>query len=140
LRVKQLVVLAKSISAGGAATVVDLATMALLVSACGVSARIASVPALLVAGTVNFLGNRHFAFGATGEGAARQARLFALVHLVTLTLNAVLFDFAMRAADARVPYWPIRLAVSTSVYLAWSFPMFRRIFRPRTRSSALEPR
>lgn len=116
--------------AGGAATAVDLAAMFAMVSLRGLSPRLASVPALLLAGTVNFLGNRHLAFRAEGGSVAQQAKRFACVHLVTLTLNAVLFDLAIRGLGAHAPFWLLRLVVSNVVYLGWSFPMFRRVFRP----------
>ena len=126
----RLVVLAKSMLAGGAATAVDLGALFVMVSLFGVPPRVASIPALVLAGTVNFLGNRHFAFRSASGAGARQAKLFVLVHLVTLTLNALLFDLAIRGLGGHVPYWALRLAVSNAVYLSWSFPMFRRVFRP----------
>jgi putative flippase GtrA len=127
--VKRLLVLARSLLAGGAATLVDLAALTAMVSLCGIAPRFASVPALVLAGAVNFLGNRHFAFRASSASAARQAKLFVLVHLVTLGLNAVVYDLALRALAAHVPYWALRLVVSNVIYLAWSFPMFKRVFR-----------
>jgi putative flippase GtrA len=126
---KRLVVLAKSMLAGGAATVVDLGALALMVSVLGIAPRVASIPALALAGTVSFAGNRHFAFRAAGGDPARQAKLFVLVHLATLALNAMLFDLAMRGLGEHVPYWALRMVVSNVVYLSWSFPMFRRVFR-----------
>lgn len=127
---KRLLVLARSMLAGGVATLVDLGGLFVLVSLLGVGPRAASVPALVVAGAVNFLGNRHFAFRAAGDSGARQAKLFVLVHLITLSLNAVLFDMAIRGLGTYAPYWALRLVISNLVYLSWSFPMFRRVFRP----------
>lgn len=116
--------------AGGVATIVDMTTLAVLVSALGVPARVASVPALLLGGAANFLGNRHFAFRATSGSGRRQAVLFGLVFAVTLALSAFFFDVALRAGLG--PYWLVRLVVSNIVYFGWSFPMFRLVFaRPR---------
>jgi putative flippase GtrA len=126
---KRLVVLARSMLAGGAATIVDLAALAAMVSLLGIAPRVASIPALALAGTVSFLGNRHFAFRAANGDPARQAKLFLVVHLTTLALNAIVFDVAIRALGAHVPYWALRMAASNVVYLAWSFPMLRRVFR-----------
>jgi putative flippase GtrA len=128
---KRLVVLARSMLAGGAATIVDLGALALMVSLLGVAPRVASIPALALAGTVSFLGNRHFAFRAASGDRTRQAKLFVLVHLATLALNAIAFDLAIRGLGERLPYWAVRMVVSNVIYLSWSFPMFRRVFRVR---------
>lgn len=128
---KRLLVLAKSMLAGGAATVVDLGALTFMVSLLGIAPRVASVPALALAGTVSFLGNRHFAFRAASGDRRRQAAHFVIVHLATLALNALLFDVAMRALGDRLPYWALRMVVSNVVYLSWSFPMFRRVFNTR---------
>jgi putative flippase GtrA len=135
---KRLVVLAKSMLAGGAATVVDLGALAFMVSLLAIAPRVASIPALALAGTVSFLGNRHFAFRAASGDPARQAKLFVLVHLATLAFNAILFDLAIRGVGDRLPYWVVRMVVSNVVYLAWSFPMFRRVFRASPVGSVLD--
>jgi putative flippase GtrA len=124
---RRLLVLVRSMLAGGVATVVDMATLALLVSVLEVPARVASVPALLLGGATNFFGNRHFAFRATAGNAGRQAVLYGFVFVVTLALTALFFDLAIRAGFG--PYWLVRLVVSNLVYLGWSFPMFRLVFR-----------
>ncbi len=131
---KRVLVLAKSMLAGGAATIVDLGALAFMVSLLGVAPRVASIPALALAGTVNFLGNRHFAFRATSDDGARQAKLFVLVHAVTLALNAIVFDIAIRGLGDRLPYWALRMVVSNVIYLSWSFPMFRRVFASKVLS------
>lgn len=125
---KRLALLGRSMLAGGAATIVDLGTLFLLVDVLGIAPRVASVPALLLAGSVMFFGNRRFAFRATSSDPVRQLVRFAGVQAVTLALNAVLFDLAMSAVGARAPYWAVRLLVSNAVFLTWSFPMFRRVF------------
>ena len=118
--------------AGGAATLSDLAVLALLVSALHVDARIANVPALLVGGVVNFVGNRHFAFRAARGSLARQAALYTLVEVVALALNGVLYDASIALVPgARGAYWLVRLATSHVVFLCWSYPLWRRVFRVR---------
>jgi putative flippase GtrA len=136
MRLQGVLVLVRSMLAGGVATLVDLGTLTLLVSVIGVSPRVASLPALLLGGAANFLGNRHFAFRAASGDAKRQAVSFGLVFVVTLALTGFFFDLAMRVGVARVvPYWIVRLIVSNIVYLGWSFPMFRLVFRPSTTAS-----
>ena len=127
---KQWRTLARSMIASGAATVTDLGSLTLLVSALGLSPRVASIPALLAAGVVNFAANRRFAFGVRGGGVRRDALLFGCVQLVTIALNALCFDIAMRVIGATLFYWVVRLVISNAFYLVWSYPMFGRIFSP----------
>ena len=121
----------RALLAGGAATLADVGTLALLVSAFGLTPRAASVPALLVGGVVNFLGNRHFAFRATRGSVVRQAALYALVEALALAANGVLFDVAMRFLPPALAwaYVPVRLVTSHVVFLAWSYPLWRLVFR-----------
>ena len=117
--------------AGAAATLADIAVLALLVSALGVAPRVASIPALVVGGVVNFLGNRHFAFRASQGSLARQAVLYAIVELAALAANGILFDLAMRLLPSSLAwaYVPVRLVTSHLVFLAWSYPLWRFVFR-----------
>jgi putative flippase GtrA len=115
--------------AGALATLVDVGVLALLVSGLGWDARAASVPALVLGGVANFLGNRHFAFRARRGSLARQAALYALVELVALAQNGVLYDFVLRAFPiATHAYWVVRLVTSHVVFLAWSYPLWKRVF------------
>lgn len=122
--------LARSIAVGGLATLVDQAALFAFIVLLGFSPRAASVPALLLAATAQFAGQRHLAFRASGD-PFRQALHFTGVHAITLLLNAVLFDVALRFAGAYVPYWALRLLIGNAVYLAWSYPMLRRVFAIR---------
>lgn len=125
--------LLRSFLAGGAATLADIAVLALLVNVLGASPRLANFPALVAGGVVNFLGNRHFAFRATEGSLARQATLYTLVEIVALVLNGVLFDVVVRlppiAPHAAAWVVPVRLATSNLVFLAWSYPLWRLVFR-----------
>jgi putative flippase GtrA len=117
--------------AGGAATLADVAVLAVLVSVIGLAPRVASIPALLAGGVVNFLGNRHFAFRATEGSLARQAVLYTMVELAALAGNGALFDVVMRLLPASLAwaYVPVRLVTSHIVFLAWSYPLWRLVFR-----------
>ena len=121
----------RALLAGGAATLADIAVLALLVSLVGLSPRVASIPALAVGGVVNFLGNRHFAFRASRGSLARQAVLYALVELAALAANGILFDVVMRLLPHGLAwaYVPVRLVTSHLVFLAWSYPLWRLVFR-----------
>ena len=121
----------RALLAGGAATLADIAVLALLVSAVGLAPRVASIPALVVGGFVNFLGNRHFAFRATSGSLAKQAVLYAVVELAALAANGVLFDVVMRVLPPGLAwaYVPVRLVTSHVIFLAWSYPLWRLVFR-----------
>jgi putative flippase GtrA len=115
--------------AGAAATLIDLAVLAVLVTGFHVGARVASLPALLAGGVANFVGNRHFAFRARQGSLARQVVLYTLVEVVALALNGVLYDTALRTWPGVVhEYWLVRLATSHLVFLLWSYPLWRRVF------------
>jgi putative flippase GtrA len=116
--------------AGIAATAADIATLALLVSLLHVDARLASLPALVVGGVVNFVGNRHFAFRARAGHVGKQAAGYTAVEIVALALNGLLYDTVLRLVPgARALYWLVRLATSHAVFLGWSYPLWGRVFR-----------
>ena len=116
-------------AAGIAATAVDVGTLAFLVSVMHVDARVASIPALLAGGVANFIGNRHYAFRAKDGDLGRQALGYTVVELIALALNGVLYDTALRTVPvAAHAYWAVRLVTSHVVFLAWSFPLWRRVF------------
>jgi putative flippase GtrA len=124
-------------AAGIAATAVDLGTLAILVSVFHVGAREASIPALVAGGVANFIGNRHFAFRAKNGSLARQAVGYTVVELIALALNGVLYDTVLRTfPDASHAYWAVRLVTSHLVFLAWSYPLWRRVFRTPTSRAA----
>jgi putative flippase GtrA len=121
--------LARAGIAGVAATLVDVGTLAVLVSLLHWDPRAASVPALVLGGLANFVGNRHFAFRAARGSLARQAVLYTVVEVLALAFNGALYDAALRALpNAAHVYWLVRLATSHLVFLAWSYPLWNRVF------------
>jgi putative flippase GtrA len=125
-------------AAGIIATAVDLATLSLLVSGLHMSPHVANVPALVMGGIANFLGNRHFAFRSSREPLAKQAIGYTLVEIVALALNGWLFEIALRLfPHATNAYWALRLATSHIVFLLWSYPLWCFVFRA---SPARSPR
>ena len=118
--------------AGIAATAVDLATLAVLVSLLRVDARLANLPALVAGGVANFVGNRHFAFRAREGSFARQALGYTVVELAALAFNGLLYDMVLRSVPAAAhAYWAVRLVTSHVVFLCWSYPLWRRVFSVR---------
>jgi putative flippase GtrA len=122
--------LLRSGAAGLAATAADLATLALLVSGADWNARAANVPALLVGGIVNFIGNREYAFHAREGNVAAQAAGYAVVEGIALVFNGILYDFVLREIPtAASVYWLVRLFTTNLVFLFWSYPLWHFVFR-----------
>lgn len=110
------------------ATVTDLGVLALLVSGLGVSPRVASVPALVLGISVQFAGNKWFAFGDRSRDWLRQGAQFLGVEAAGFVANIVLFDLAITLT--RLPYLPLRLLTTNLVYFCFCLPLWSRIFRP----------
>jgi putative flippase GtrA len=131
-RREHLMTILRSGLAGAAATGADLATLSLLVAVGHWDPRSANVPALIVGGVVNFVGNREFAFHAREGNVAKQALGYSAVEGAALALNGVLFDAAMRwMPQGPELFWLVRLVTTNIVFLAWSYPLWRRVFRVR---------
>lgn len=126
----------RSVGVGLLATGVDIALLWLFIHFAGFTPAQANLPALLVGMAVQYVGNKYVAFEDRSSDHLRQGSLFALVEGGTLGLNALGFHFLVTLTD--VPYPLARVGVTLAVYLAFSFPLWRLIFRPspRRRSSA----
>jgi putative flippase GtrA len=124
----------RSLLAGGVATLADLATLFVLVSLLHLAPREANVPSLLAGAAVQFFANRHFVFRAKEGSIAKQALLFFVVEAAALLLNGVLYDHAMRIVAPSL-YAIARLVTSNVVYVFFSYPLWRFVFRTR-RSAA----
>lgn len=122
-------VVLRSAAVGLLATATDLIVLAVLVSGFGVSPRIASVPALVLGISVQFVGNKWFAFGDRSRDVLRQGAQFLGVEAVGFVANLVLFDLAVTLT--RLPYLPLRLLTTNVVYFCLCLPLWSLIFRPR---------
>jgi putative flippase GtrA len=120
------------------ATLADLGTLAMLVSILHVDPRAANVPALLAGAAVQFFANRHFVFDAREGSLAKQATLFVLVESMALVLNGLLFHHAMRIAPPAL-YAVARLVTSNLVYLGFSYPLWRFVFRTNRTTAPWTP-
>lgn len=117
---------------GLVATLGDLGTLTLLVQVFAVSPRIASVPALLVGNVVMFFAQK-LAFEAKGGDVRRELVRFALVQAGGFLLTAALYDAALAfVPGAKSWYVATRLVVTNLVWLGYSFPLWRWVFRART--------
>ena len=122
----------RSAAVGIVATIADVGALFVLVQGLGVPAVWANVPTLLLGMTVQYLGNKYVAFEDDSKDHLRQGSLFALVEVGTLILNAVGFHLLVTLTD--VPFSLARLMVAFTVYMAFSFPLWARIFK-RDRSA-----
>ena len=128
--------LARSAGAGAVSTLVDLASITILVELLHVSKRAANVPALTLGAITMFVGQKYFAFRAAGD-VRKEIVLFAGIQVGGFVLNAFLFDLAIRSSLLAARYYLItRMAVGNVVWLGYSFPMWHLVFKPR---DALHP-
>lgn len=124
---RRVAVVLRSFGVGGVATLVDLATLALLVSGFGVAPRVASLPALTLGIVVQFFGNKLVAFADDTPDWARQGAEFLGVEALGFVLNLVLFDRMM--VLTRLPYLVARVITTSFVYFAVCLPLWSRIFK-----------
>jgi putative flippase GtrA len=113
---------------GGAATAVDLVSLILLVELLRLDPRWANVPALTLGLAVQFVGNKFFAFQDRRPDYLRQGSLFLLVEAGAFALNALIFHLLVTLAAT--PYLLARLAGAALVYVGFSYPLWRLIFKP----------
>jgi putative flippase GtrA len=127
---------ARSTLVGVLATFVDLGLVALAVGALHVAPRAANVPALLAGAVVQFVGNRRFAFRAGSGSLRRQIALFSLTELAALALNGLLFELVARLVPLGAAGAVATRAITTNaVYVLYSYPLWRRVFRPAVAAS-----
>lgn len=123
--------LVRSGMAGTISTLVDLATLTLLVEVAKWSPRGANIPALVLGGITMFIGQKYFAFRASGD-VKKELLLFVLVQAGALFLNGFLFDLGMRVSlFAARHYVILRMAVGNVVWLGYSFPLWHLVFKQR---------
>jgi len=120
----------RSAGVGALSTLADLGALFILVQWARLKPALANVPALLAGVSIQFLGNKLFAFGNQSRGRAllRQGGQFALIETGALALNAL--SFQLLVAQAGLPYLLARVLSSAAVYLGYSFPLWNRLFQP----------
>jgi len=106
------------------ATLVDFTVMSVLVSGFEVAPALATAVGAATGGVTNFTLGRRWIFGATGAPAAPQAWRYALVSLVSLSLNAG-GEYALHDRLG-IQYVLARVLVAVGVSVCWNFPLQRR--------------
>ena len=142
-RTARLATFARSALTGGAATLVDLGVIALVVGLLHLAPAVANVPALLAGAVVQFFGNRHFAFRGGSGGLARQAALFVVTEAITLLLNGGVYHLVVThvplGAHAVVGAVLLRAVTTNLVFVLWSYPVWKRIFAPAPAALLSDP-
>lgn len=92
--------------------------------------------ALALGISIQFVGNKLFAFRDRSPAWLRQAMLFLAVEAAGYAANLALFDFfSMRS---RVPYPILRLVIGSFVYFGICLPLWTRIFgKPESRGATI---
>ena len=119
--------LLRSAAVGIVATAVDVGALFLLIEGLGIPAVWANVPTLTLGMAVQYVGNKYVAFRDTSRDHLRQGGLFLLVGIGTLLLSAV--GFHLLVTLTTIPFGLARPLVALVVYLAFSFPLWGRIFK-----------
>jgi putative flippase GtrA len=123
---RQLPTLTRSAVVGVVATLVDLVALMLLVDVLGRAPEAANIPALLLGVSVQFAGNKWFAFRDRSKDLLRQGGKFVVIEAGALVLNALAFHLLIQLTV--IPYPVARLVASALVYFGYSFPLWGRIF------------
>lgn len=127
---------ARSLAVGGAATLCDWATLALLVELGHWRETSANVPALLVGAAAQFFGCRHLVFAAARGNLKRQLAGFAAVEAATLALNGLAFHLLVTLTPA--PYWMARPTGTFVVFAVLSYPLWKLVFRGSLKTLSVE--
>ncbi|MBK6514370.1 MAG: GtrA family protein [Polyangiaceae bacterium] len=117
----------KSSSVGALATFIDFAVLAALVSGASLDPRLASPFALTAGLSVQFVGNKVFAFGDRRQAWGRQAAAFLGVEALAFCANLALFDVAVQALP--LPYLLVRALCQSLVYFGLCLPLWSRVFQ-----------
>jgi putative flippase GtrA len=112
---------------GGLATIPHLVALIILVYLFHVNDRLANPPALIIGLTIQFFGNKYFAFEDHSPRLLHQGSLFLLVEVGAFLLNLGIYDFL-------VAFWQINciaamLIGTFVVYQGFSFPLWGYIFK-----------
>jgi putative flippase GtrA len=122
---------------GGLATIPHLLSLWLLVDFFGVDKQLANPPALIIGLTIQFFGNKYFAFEDHSPRLLHQGSLFVLVEIGAFVLN--LATFALLVALFDMHWLPAMLIGTAVVYQGFSFPLWGYIFKKSVEEPAPVP-
>jgi putative flippase GtrA len=120
---------------GAIATVVDFASLVLLVELGRVSIPVAAFLAASAGAVVCFVMNKHVAFRDRSPVTLHQVGRFGIVAVAA----ALLMALAMRivAVDLGLPYPAAKVLCAALVFIAWTYPAQRRLVFARRPAPAV---
>ena len=122
---------------GTVATLADNCVLFLLVQGLHWSPLSANVPSLLAGMGIQFLGNRYLVFqGARERSMSHQVLGFTLLEFVAFPLNAVLYYVLLEWLS--IPYMLARPMGTAIVFLGFSYPSWKWVFRGQTKTGLNE--
>ncbi|HVY24944.1 MAG TPA: GtrA family protein [Polyangiaceae bacterium] len=127
----------RSLVVGGGGTALDFAALALSLHFLGLGATAARVVGLLAGGVVLFYGSRSFAFRATAEGAAPQARRFVIAEVVGFPLNIIAFKLLLAWLPGVRPEL-LSLLANFLLFVTYYYPVRSQLVF-KTRSDSAPP-
>jgi putative flippase GtrA len=119
--------LGRSWIVGGLATVPHLLGLIILVELFGVEKRLANPPALIIGLTIQFFGNKYFAFEDHSPRLLHQGSWFLLVEIGAFLLNMGIYDWLV--ATWSVNFIVAMLVGTFVVYQGFSYPLWGYIFK-----------
>ena len=111
---------------GGASTAADVAVLALLVER-GAPIAPSAFAGSLCGALVSFVMNKYVAFRDRSPVRAGQLLAFGLVAAATALIMALAMQLV--AVDLGVPYLLAKAICAASVFVVWSYPAQKRVFR-----------
>jgi putative flippase GtrA len=122
--VKNLRQLAAAGMGGAVGSVLDVATLVLLVEH-GTRVPVAAFCGAAAGAVVNFALNKYIAFRDRSRISGRQLARFGLVAVATATLMALAMQLV--AVKLGVPYLLAKLLCAAVVFAVWTYPAQRRL-------------
>jgi putative flippase GtrA len=113
---------ARSLVVGGGGTLLDFGALAISLHWLGLSPTGARVVGLLAGAVVLFYGSRSFAFRATAEGAAPQARRFVVAEVIGFPLNILVFKLLLAWLPGVRPEL-LSLLANFLLFVAYYYPV-----------------
>ena len=120
---------------GATGTLLDFATLVLLVELAGLSIPVSTFVAATAGAVVCFLMNKHVAFRDRTKVTLHQVARFGLVAVAAALLMACAMKIV--AVDLRLPYLAAKALCAAIVFVAWTYPAQRRLVFVRRPAPAI---
>lgn len=126
---KKSVRFAKSGLIGIVASLTDMGILTLLVQFAGLPPHLAVIPSAISGSTIQFLGQRKFAFESKSEKVGTEAKWFIAGEMGSWLISAgILFLFTKFTS---IHYTIARILTGAIVFAVYSYPIWRLIFKPK---------